>query len=186
MKKILIISIPLLILCLLAGYFLLKPKPKPEIIVGGISLQLTPILSWTPPTKDSDWAEDVKQESLNVKLDSELSQMLDDLNNSKKLLQKDLDKYINCPECIKYDLENSTNEPLSPQDADNQYNNVLSSLQYQVAKVNQSILRIQNEQRLRTKGLDRRIDIIQTTPSTQDEVKAIQDFKIQLKAEGKL
>lgn len=183
--KFILIVITLIAIILVATgiYIVTKPQPK---IGGGIPIDLTPTIQWIQPTTDAEWAEDVKQESLNLKLDSELTQMLGDLQNSLTLAQKDLDKYTNCPQCIIYPLENDPTKPLSVQDATNQYNNDLSQKQYMVSKLNQSILRVQNEQRLRAKGLDRRQDIVNTQPSTPQEKSAIQTFKAQIQAEAQV
>lgn len=80
-------------------------------------------LGWTKPTTDVEWAKDVEQESLNVKFDYQLVQMLSSLQ-SKEIR-----------------IDSLTIDP----ELQEQFN-------IKSERIARSILRIQNEQRLRSEG----------------------------------
>jgi len=68
--------------------------------------KLEAIQEWeaAKPTTDSDWAEDVKKENLDIKFDYQLEEMLESHADKITKVEKDLDKFTNWPQAIKYEL----------------------------------------------------------------------------------
>ena len=69
--------------------------------------QLNKILDWkiNKPTKDKDWAEDVKAESLHIKYDYQLAEMEESHSTKLPKVEKDLDRVTRFPDYRKYELE---------------------------------------------------------------------------------
>jgi hypothetical protein len=147
---------------------------------------------WTKPITDAQWAEDVKEESLNFKLDFALDEMEQSLAQKLPKVQKDLDKFIQCPECIRFELKerftqmfkdakidlNGKLEGKTLQEwIDEDFASQLAYYQWKTDKITQSLERIAKEKDLRKKGLDRTNDILFTQPSTDQEMLEIKKLK---------
>lgn len=108
-------------------------------------------ISWVKPNTDAKWAEDVKAENFDIKSTEVLQEMRDNHANKLQRIIDGNKKIVECPTCIKYDLQ--TNNPEWTQtDVDNEYANQLSSYQWDIEKLTQSVERMDNEIRLRAKG----------------------------------
>src|SRR3990167_8757821 len=59
-------------------------------------------LGWIRPTTDAEWAEDVKNEQLNMRLDFQLEEMRDNLSRKIIIHKDNLDTLLECPDCFKY------------------------------------------------------------------------------------
>lgn len=132
-------------MALVAGIITLLPNDP------SITLNNPQKISWVKPTTDAEWAEDVKVESFHIK-STEVLQEMRDIHTAK--LQKIIDngkKIAECPICIKYDLQ-ANNPEWTQTDVDNEYANQLSSYQWDIEKLTQSVERMDNEIRLRAKG----------------------------------
>lgn len=120
-------------------------------------------LGWTRPVSDVDWAEDVKKEQLNFKLDSELQEMK--LSHEDKLpkIKTLYDKAILYPDVIRYEyMESGMKEP----DLTNEVNTTIKQYVRKYEKLQQSIERINKEIDLRARGkVNRTNDILSTKPA---------------------
>src|SRR3990167_8988273 len=67
-------------------------------------LQLITDWELNQPSKDSDWAEDVKAENLNVKFDYQLQEMLEAHTDKVLKVEKDLDIFTNWPQVKRFEL----------------------------------------------------------------------------------
>ncbi len=65
------------------------------------------VLDWQKPTKDSDWAEDNKKESLNFRTDTELQEMLISHQAKLERLTADYTPMIRYPDSMRADFEKS-------------------------------------------------------------------------------
>ena len=114
------------------------------------------VVIWDKPTTQAEWAEDVRRESLNFKFDYQLDQMEENLTEKLPRTQKDLDKFIQCPDCIKWELKEQLNEEFlggKLTDAvEEEYQSQLHYYKWKVDKINQSIERIKKEKELRGEG----------------------------------
>lgn len=136
-----------------------------------IKPELVQLENWkaNKPTTDAEWLKDVKEESLNVKHDYQLTDMKTDLTNKLPKVQADLDKFTTCPDCIKYDLtKRFSSQGLKDKDltdmVNGEFNNELAYYTWKTDKISQSIDRISAEQNLRvTKKVDRTNEILGTT-----------------------
>ena len=128
---------------------------------------LQTILDWqaAKPIDDAAWAEDVKLESLHLKYDDQLKEML--ANHSAKLLkvQENLDKFNNWPEAVRYELTQQFTSKFKDQGnpveiegktlaqwITEEFNNQQLYYQWKEAKLVQSIKRIKKEIELRAAG----------------------------------
>ena len=148
---------------------------------------------WTRPTTNEAWAEDVKAESLNVKLDFALDEMEQSLTEKLPKVQKNLDKFIQCPECIRFELKERFTQMFKDQGIDldkklegktlqewidGEFNSQLAYYQWKTDKINQSLERIAKEKELRKdKKVDRTNDILSAQPSTDKEKEEIIKLK---------
>lgn len=168
MKKILLIilSIPLLTGC--------GQPITSELRVGAESIEIeTPIvyekINWEKPTTDIDWAEDVKKENFNVKYYYQLEQMENNLTEKLPKVQTDLDKFTECPECIKWELKEQFKEEYTKKNdldkaVDDEFESQLNYYNWKKDKINQSVERLGKEKELRdTKKVDRTNELLGTT-----------------------
>ena len=126
------------------------------------------VIDWKKPTTDAEWAEDVKVESLNLRFDYQLQEML---TSHQAKLEKFLadNKVVACPECIKFDLKKN-NPEMSVAEIDILYADQLAQYNWEVDKLSQSVERLQKEIELRKdKKVNRKEDIKRITPSTDKE-----------------
>ena len=126
------------------------------------------VIEWIRPTTDAEWAEDVKAESLNLRFDYQLQEML---TSHQAKLEKFLEdnKISACPECIKFDLKKA-NPEMSIAEIDILYAEQLAGYNWEIDKLNQSVERLQKEIELRKdKKVNRKEDIKRITPSTDKE-----------------
>ena len=174
MKKYLIVTIPLSVLIIgTLAYFLLKPKTDLEIQLGAVTYQT---VNWTKPTTDKDWAEDVKAEQLNIRLDFQLQQMKENLEDKILRVQKPLyDKALLYSDAIKYEyVQQGIEEP----ELTKQVNERIAQYKFEYEKMAQSIERINKEIDLRKRDkVDRTNDILSAKPSTEQEKIEIQKLK---------
>lgn len=133
--------------------------------------KLDSIIDWElkKPKKDSDWAEDVKKENLDVKFDHQLDEMLETHADKLNKTEEDLDVFTNWPDVKRYELtqrftqmfkdaavdgvepvaiENKTLQEWVDEEFESQHNYYL----WKVAKLNQSVDRIAKEIELRATG----------------------------------
>ena len=126
---------------------------------------LQQILDWkvNKPTKDIDWAEDVKKESLHIKFDYQLAEM--EVSHSAKLpkVEKDLDRITRFPDYRKFELEEGFKNSLTfenrlcegktlQQWVDEEYESEKHYYTWKTEKLKQSIERIKKERELRESG----------------------------------
>jgi hypothetical protein len=131
--------------------------------------KLQAIQDWelNPPSKDSQWAEDVKAENLDVKYDYQLQEMLDSHTEKVLKVEKDLDVFTNWPDVKRHELtnqytqmfkdakvkENGKLEGKTLQEwIDEEFESQQLFYTWKVAKLNQSNLRIAKEIKLRATG----------------------------------
>lgn len=133
--------------------------------------KLDSIIDWElkKPKKDSDWAEDVKKENLDVKFDHQLDEMLETHADKLSKTEEDLDVFTNWPDVKRYELTQRFTQMFKDQEVDgvvpetiegktlqewvdeefeSQHNYYL----WKVAKLNQSVDRIAKEIELRATG----------------------------------
>jgi len=117
--------------------------------------QFQKIVDWQtakPPT-DIQWAEDIKKESFDLKFDKQLLEMKVSLEKKLPFVEEDLDKFDRFPDAIRYELEQQFKEEFSGQalkDAiEDEFKNQHSYYRWKVAKINQSVERIEKEEDLR-------------------------------------
>ena len=115
------------------------------------------IVEWQKPTTDVQWAEDVKVESLDIQFDYQLDSMEQNLTEKLPKQQKDLDEFMQCPECIRYRLkERFANEGLKDKElsdmVEQSFLEELNQKKWEVDKINQSLERIAKEKELRKNG----------------------------------
>src|SRR3990167_89208 len=131
--------------------------------------KLQAIQDWkiNKPTKDSDWAEDVKKESLHIKFDYQLTEM--ETSHSAKILkvQKDLDIFLNWPDVKRYELTQQFIQmfkgakiedggqlkgKILQEWIDEEFDSQKLMYEWKVAKLEQSVERIKKERELRSSG----------------------------------
>lgn len=176
-------------------------------VIGGVALaagiQILPEtqppheyqkIVWTRPTTDAEWANDVKAEGFEHRFDFQLDQMEQSLTEKLPKIQKDLDKFIQCPDCVKYELKerftqmfndagiglNKSLEGKTLQEwIDEEFASQLAYYQWKTDKINQSLERITKEKELRKDGkVDRTNDILSAKPSTEQEKIEINKLKL--------
>jgi len=131
---------------------------------------------WTRPTTDANWAEDVKAEQLNIRLDFQLQQMKENLEDKILRVQKPLyDKATLYPDAIKYEyIQQGLIEP----ELTKQVNERIAQYTFEYEKMAQSIERINKEIDLRKNGkVERTNDILSAKPSTEKEKIEINKLK---------
>jgi hypothetical protein len=124
---------------------------------NGEPLPIYQVVEWERPTTTEAWAEDVKKDNLDIKFDYQLDQMEENLTEKLPRVQQDLDKFIQCPDCIKWELKEGLNEEFSGQkltDAvEEEYQSQLAYYKWKADKLNQSLERIKKEKELRYEDL---------------------------------
>lgn len=129
-------------------------------------------VEWIKPTTDAGWAEDVKAENFDIKSTGVLQEMRATHANKLQRIIDNGKEITECPTCIKYDLQ-SANPEWTQTDVDNEYANQLSSYQWNVEKLTQSVERMDNELRLRAKGFvvpDKNMEGVKTKQTDLDKV----------------
>lgn len=127
------------------------------------------VVNWERPATDMEWAEDVKNENFNVKHYYQLEQMEENLTEKLPKVQKDLDKFNDCPECIKWELREQLSEDFpKKKDLDKavekEYQDQLHYYKWKTDKISQSVERLKKEKKLRDDlFIDRTDEIIGTT-----------------------
>src|SRR3990167_1186026 len=126
--------------------------------------QLNKILDWkiNKPTKDKDWAEDVKAESLHIKYDYQLAEMEESHSTKLPKVEKDLDRVTRFPDYRKYELEQQLSSLVFvgglsegktlQQWVDEEYESEKHYYTWKTEKLKQSIERIKKERELRATG----------------------------------
>jgi len=189
MKKYFIIGV--VVVVLVAGFLILRPDPPfgaDELVIN-----VSPALNWAKPTTDKDWAEDTKKSNLNLKLDYQLDEIEVSLTAKLPKLQKDLLKYTECPECIRYELRERFTQMFKDnkiklngklegmtldQWIEKEFAEELANKQLDTDMVAQFLERTIKEKELRaSEKVDRTVDILSATPSTEKEKEAIQELK---------
>lgn len=114
-------------------------------------------LEWDKPTKDSEWAEDVKKENFDIKSTGVLETMLE--SHTAKLAREELElkKYQECPQCIYYEfyegfIADGWSENDAVAEATKQAQEATDNATWSVEKLRQSVERMQAELDLRAKG----------------------------------
>ena len=124
------------------------------------------LLGWDVPANNNQWKEDVKKESLNVKSESDLDQMLGSLTEKLPRTEEGLLKVTQYPDAVRWEVRESLKSMMSGAELDaeveKQYQEQLAYWERKTAKIKQSIIRIEKEKQLRTsKVVDRTNEIIE-------------------------
>ena len=136
-----------------------------------MSSNLQSIQDWqlNKPTKNADWAEDVKAENLDVKFDHQLEEMEKSHQDKIPKVEKDLDKFDNWPDVVRYELtqqmtqmfESAKVDDVVPEKVegktlkewvDDEFASQHLYYQWKKAKLEQSVERIKKERELRSSG----------------------------------
>ena len=132
--------------------------------------KLDDILSWkvNKPTTDAEWAEDVKKETFQIRSKKELNDMKSSLEVKLPKVQEDLDKFDNWPEAVKYELNQQFKEMFKEQDnplviegktlqqwIDGEFAEQHTTYKWKVAKLEQSVDRIDKELDFRAREIER-------------------------------
>jgi hypothetical protein len=141
-----------------------------------ITLDNAQEIVWEKPLTDEQWAEDVKKESLDVKFDHQLEQMVSSLKNKLPKLEEEYDKLIQYPDIKRFELRQQYEfdgiDGLEGQELLDVIEAELAkdtkTALWEIEKVKQSIERIENEQRLRGKGFVSVIDRVE--PDTPERL----------------
>lgn len=137
----------------------------PIIMFGGtavdVSLQADPItvklnnpqqIVWNKPTTDAGWAEDVKKENLDIKSTDVLHEMLISQQNNLGEVQSRLQRYTDCPPCIRQDIKNQMPNR-TESEITNEFNRDFNNVVWLHEKIQQSIERILHEIDLRNRHI---------------------------------
>ena len=145
------------------GQVVSQPAPVVESL-GAATLTITPgatidtalanptQIQWTQPTTDQGWADDDKQESFDLKSTDVLQQMLIEQKAGLAQATSSMDIYINCPDCVTYNLQKA-NPDWSAQQITDEFNREYAQYEWLVEKISQSIIRIEHELDLRARGV---------------------------------
>src|SRR3990167_8063566 len=136
-----------------------------------MSSNLQSIQDWqlNKPTKNADWAEDVKAENLDVKFDHQLEEMEKSHQDKIPKVEKDLDKFDNWPDVVRYELtqqmtqmfESAKVDDVVPEKVegktlkewvDDEFASQHLYYQWKKAKLEQSVERVKKERELRSSG----------------------------------
>ena len=125
-------------------------------------LQATQDWEINQPATDAEWADDTKVESLDLKSDYELAEMLTSHTQKAPKVQKDLDKFTNFPGAIRFELTEQFTEMFEEQQnptrlegktlqewMDEEFDNQQLMYTWKISKLYQSIERIAKEIELR-------------------------------------
>lgn len=124
---------------------------QPAPVVIDVQLINPQQVVWNKPTTDAGWAEDVKEESLDVRSTAVLNQMLLAHEERLKDVQRTYFKYRDCPECIKYDIT-ADNPNWNQKQLDDEFADLNTRYTWDYEKLVQSIERMEEELRLRKEG----------------------------------
>src|SRR3990167_1741721 len=128
-------------------------------------LQLITDWELNKPSTDSDWAEDIKAENLDVKFDYQLQEMLESHTDKVLKVEKDLDIFTNWPQVKRYELTQQFTQMFKDQNnptevegktlqqwIDEEFESQQLMYICKAAKLNQSVERIAKEIELRVSG----------------------------------
>lgn len=110
------------------------------------------------PLTDAEWATDVKKENFDIKSTPVLEEML--AAHTEKLAEQEIafQKFIECPECIRYEISQHLKESYGmsgrelTDEVNRQYQERYANAEQDLAKLRESIERMQKELELRAKG----------------------------------
>ena len=121
--------------------------------------KLQRVLDWheNKPKTNAQWAEDVKAEGLEIRTETELVQMKDSHESKLTRVQKDLDKFINWPDAVRYELmERFSTAGLTGKEltdaVEKEFQEQLTYYQWKVGKLGQSVERITKAKDLIAEG----------------------------------
>ena len=146
-KKLTILLIILLGGALLATAYFWREKKL------GATPEFTRI-SWTRPTTDEEWAEDTKKETLHVRNNRVLNEML--VSHQAKL-KREIKENI-CPDCLRYEYRRNFEQSYNlrgqelQDEVEKATQDAIKNYQWTIEKLHQSIERITKEIELRDKG----------------------------------
>lgn len=109
------------------------------------------VVQWEKPTTDEEWAEDVKQESFDIKSTGKLTEMRDVHVEKLQRVKYDKAEVFECPECIRFNAKKNYPD-WSADDIEAYYQDELAKAHWEVEKLEQSIERMDKELELREKG----------------------------------
>ena len=143
------------------------------------------MLQWDRPKTDAEWAKDVLAEGLNFRFDYQLDEMLSSHSSKRDILGEDLQKYIDCPECVKYEIRKSLKEefknPELEQKVNDMFNERLAKSREEYQMISRSVERIAKEIDLRKRGIvDRGSDLLKITPSMDREREELKKLKSEI------
>ncbi len=130
-------------------------------------IKLQAIKDWNinKPITNSQWAEDTKKESLHVKRNDQLSEMKESHEAKVIKVKKDVNKFLNYPEAVKFELDeqftqifeehgnsNKIEGKTKQQCIDGEFVEQDIMYKWKIAKLHQSVERINKEIELRTTG----------------------------------
>lgn len=128
------------------GSVLLQPKANPDV-------QIPPEISkieWIEPVTDEGWAEDVKEESLDIRTNTQLLQMKKSLVDSLIYDIDDYNRLTKYPdECLYRNIEV---QKKTTEEADTICTDDLNRVTLEIQKIGQSQERIEKEIELRERG----------------------------------
>lgn len=116
-----------------------------------VSLDNPQVVSWTKPTTDAEWAEDVKVESFHIKSTGKLTEMRDVHAKKLERVQAGKKEVFECRACIDFKYKEAHPEATQAE-IDANYADELAKANWEVEKLKQSVERMDNELRLRDKG----------------------------------
>lgn len=126
--------------------------------------KLQAIQAWmaNKPRNDAQWAEDVKAESLDIRPEYQLAEMEEVHERKLSKVGKDLDKFTNWPEVVRYELTQQFQQMFDEQDnpeqvegktlqewVDEEFEDQKTMYEWKAAKLEQSAERIRKERELR-------------------------------------
>lgn len=118
----------------------------------GILIDKTAILEeQVQPTTDLEWSEAVKGDAVDIKTDSQLSQMEISHKNKLARFEKMIDDINICPECKRQEIIKSHPE-MSKQEVDEEFTNEILGIEDQYKHLFQAVEHITKEEELRQKG----------------------------------
>lgn len=140
------------------------------------------MLQWERPKGDLEWAEDVKRESLNFRFDYQLAEMLSSHIFKRDQMAEELQKYADCPECVKYEIRNGLKEKFKNPELEQKINEMFNEQLFQKRQdyqtITRSVERIEKEIDLRERGIvDRKSDLLKITPSMDREREELKKLK---------
>ena len=137
------------------------------MMVSTYQNKLNKILDWkkNKPQTNSQWAEDVKEESLHLKYNYQLKEMEKFHESKIPKVQKELDKFNDWPDAVRYELTKQFSQIFEEQGnpnkiegktlqewVDEEFQSQFTYYQWKKAKLEQSVERIKKERELRASG----------------------------------